>query len=252
VHPINAGPFIPALHLLDFLSRDLDNEKICFTGYNVGLNEVFKTEIAPLWEQASGLTLDQIVIEPGEDLTPLVTALVADGCDAVLAAFTELNYQSFFHVVDAQGAGDDIDFGMLTSGYSLSLLDSAGGTLEGVYVGSELEPFTGDPGRHSSETRDFLALAEEVGILPTSFGQAGYLSANIMIEVLESIEGEITFESVQEAIRNVSYPTEMLGATFTASGYVDGSQPNQTSQILRVDGRDFVPAADGWRRFPSP
>jgi hypothetical protein len=120
----------------------------------------------------------------------------------------------------------------------------------GGHLSSEFEPFTGDPSAHSADVADFLALNRELGVLPTSFGEGGYLAANIMIAALESIEGEITFDAVQEAIRNLTYETPMLGRPFSASGYVDGSQPNQTSQILRVDGLDFVPVSDGWRNFP--
>jgi ABC-type branched-subunit amino acid transport system substrate-binding protein len=97
--------------------------------------------------------------------------------------------------------------------------------------------------------REYLALTEEVGLLPTSFGQGGWLAAKIIIAALESIEGEINFDSVQEAIRNVEVPNSIMGDTFTASGYVNGSQPNTNSKIVQVVGDDFIPITD-WRTFP--
>jgi branched-chain amino acid transport system substrate-binding protein len=248
-HPVNTGPFVPSWHMFDFFHYDLGHDNICFTGYNIPLTEFFVGVIIPTWEQTTGLTVNVITVEPGEDLTPAVQKAKEDGCQAVEAAFTELNYQSYFQVVSDQGLLDDMDWGMLTSGYSLSLLDSAGENLQGVYVNSEYEPFTGDPDDHTEDVREYLALTEEVGLLPTSFGQGGWLAAKIIIAALESIEGEINFDSVQEAIRNVEVPNSIMGDTFTASGYVNGSQPNTNSKIVQVVGDDFIPITD-WRTFP--
>jgi branched-chain amino acid transport system substrate-binding protein len=193
--------------------------------------------------------VNQYIIPPGDDLTPWVTKIVDDGCQAVEAAFTELNAQSFFRVVQDQGALDGIDWGMLTSGYSLSLLDSAGDTLEGVYANSEYEPFTG--GDYTPMVEDYLALAEEVGVLPTSFGEGGYLAAHIMIAVLESIEGEINRDSVQQAILEIEYENTIMGGTWRATGISPTLQPNLNSKILQVQGDDFIPKTD-WRVFPLP
>jgi branched-chain amino acid transport system substrate-binding protein len=249
VHPINTGPFVPTLHMLDFFVYNLGHENICFTGYNVGLTPIFQDVFLPLWEADSGITVNQAIPEVGEDLTPTVAKLAADGCDAVLAGFTEPDYQSFFQIVDGQGLREEIDFGMLTSGYSLSLLAAAGGTLEGIYANSEFEPYTGDPSTFSDEVNDYIALTTEADEALTSFGEGGYISANIMIEALESIEGEITFESVQEAIKNIEYETPMLGGPFTATGFVGPVQPNPYSQIMQVQDGEFT-SVTGWWLFP--
>jgi hypothetical protein len=70
-----------------------------------------------------------------------------------------------------------------------------------------------------------------------------------MIAALESIEGEITFESVQEAIKNIEYETPMLGGPFTATGFVGPVQPNPYSQILQVQSGEFS-SVTGWWLFP--
>jgi branched-chain amino acid transport system substrate-binding protein len=252
VHPTNAGPFIPTYHMLDFFKYDLGAENICFVGLNVPLTEFFQGVVIPTWEADSGTTVNQVIIEVGEDFTPAVTKLAADGCDAVEAAFTEPDYQAFFQIVDAQGLKDQMAFGMLTSGYSLQLLEAAGGTLEGVYSNSEFEPYTGDEADFSDDVQDYIALAEAGGEPLTSFGQGGWISANVVIQALESIEGELTKESVNQAFKDVVYETPMLGTPFRATGSVAGSQPNTTSMILRVDDGDFVRVSDEWRVFPLP
>lgn len=249
VHPINTGPFLPTLHILDFFLYDLEKENLCFAGLNVGLTPIFIDVFFPLWEEDSGKELNLVIAEVGEDLTPMVTKLKADGCDAVLTAFTEPDYQSFFQIANSQGLTDEITWGMLTSGYSLSLLEASGDNLEGVYAASEFEPYTGDPAAFSDEVKDYIALTEGAGEPLTSFGQGGYISANIMIEALESIDGDITFESVQEAIRNVSFETPMLGGPFEATGFIGGVQPNLYSLMVQVQDGEFVKVSD-WFVFP--
>jgi branched-chain amino acid transport system substrate-binding protein len=249
VHPINTGPFVPTLHMLDFFHYNLGHDNICFTGYNVGLTPIFQETFIPLWEADSGLTVNQLIPEVGEDLTPTVAKLAADGCEAVLAGFTEPDYQSFFQIVASQGLSNEIVFGMLTSGYSLNLLEAAGGTLEGVSANSEFEPYSGDPSTFSDEVNDFIELATGADEPLTSFGEGGYIAANIMIQVLEGIEGDITFEAVQEGIRNVEYDTPMLGGPFTATGFAGPVQPNPHSQIMQVVDNQFV-SATGWWIWP--
>ena len=251
VHPANTGPFLPTYHMLDFFKYDLGAENICFIGLNVPLTEFFQTVVIPTWEADSGSTVNQVLIEVGEDFTPAVTKLAADGCDAVEAAFTEPDYQSFFQIVDAQGLTDQMDFGMLTSGYSLQLLEAAGDTLEGVYSNSEFEPYTGDPAAWSEAVTDYIELAEAGGEPLTSFGQGGYIAANVVITALESIDGELTKESVNEAFKNVEYETPFLGTPFRATGSAVGIQPNTTSKVLQVVDGDFMPITD-WRVFPLP
>jgi branched-chain amino acid transport system substrate-binding protein len=252
VHPVNTGPFLPTYHMLDFFKYDLGAENICFVGLNVPLTEFFQTVIIPTWEADSGSTVNQVIIEVGEDFTPAVTKLAADGCDAVEAAFTEPDYQAFFQIADAQGLTDEMAFGMLTSGYSLQLLEAAGDTLEGVYSNSEFEPYTGDEATFSEDVKDYIALAEAGGQPLTSFGQGGYISANVVIQALESIEGELTKESVNQAFKDVVYETPLLGAPFMATGSAAGIQPNATSLVLQVQDGDFVRITDDWRVFPLP
>jgi branched-chain amino acid transport system substrate-binding protein len=251
VSPINTGPFLPTLHMLDFFKYDLKKTKFCFAGQNVPLTEVFKSVFIPLWEKDSGDKVELVIAEVGEDLTPSVTKLAADGCEAVLVAFTEPGYQSFFQIADAQGLKDKMVFGMLTSGYSLNLKKAAGDTLEGVYVNSEFEPYTGDKAKFSDGVNDYIALAEGAGEPLTSFGESGYIAANIVIKALESVTGDFTKESVNKAFRDVTYETPMLGGPFKAIGFVGGKQPNLTSQILQVKDGQFTSVTD-WRIFPNP
>jgi branched-chain amino acid transport system substrate-binding protein len=250
VHPVNVGPFLPILHMLDFFVNDLGHAEICVTAFDTGLTPIFLESFLPVWEAASGIKVNVVVADPGQDLAPIATKLRDDGCQAVMLAFTEFGYQSFFEVAAGQEILGEMAFGMLTSGYSLTLLDVSGQHMDGVYAASSFEPFTGPTSELSDEVRDYLGLMTEVGELPTGLGQGGYLAANIMIAALEGIEGEITFESVQEAIRAVNYETAMLGRPFAATGYANGTQPNQTTRIVQVKDGEFVSLGDDWHTFP--
>jgi branched-chain amino acid transport system substrate-binding protein len=250
VSNVNTGPFVPTLHMMDYFYHDLGKKKICFVGQNVPLTELFKTVFIPMWEQQNKTKLTSMIIsEVGADLTPSVAKVKSDGCEAVLVAFTEPEYQAYFGIAAPQGLTKSVPHGMLTSGYSLTLAKAAGNTLDGVYVNSEFEPYTGLTDKSPAEINDFLKLLEDNDEKPTSFGEAGYIAANIMIKALESIPGEITRASVNEALAKIEYPTPLLGAPFKFIGNVGGKQPNATSKILQYKDGDFRPITD-WRTFP--
>ncbi len=249
---VNTGPFVPTLHMMDYFIHDLGKKKVCFVGQNVPLTELFKTVFIPLWEGANKTKLHSMILsEVGADLTPSVAKVKSDGCEAVLLAFTEPEYQAYLAIAAPQGLTKSIPHGMLTSGYSLTLAKAAGDTLEGVYCNSEFEPYTNINDKTPAEIKDFIALVEANGAAPTSFGEAGYIAANIMISTLESIKGEITRDTVNAALAAVNYETPLLGKPFKFIGNVGGVQPNDTSKILQYKDGDFVvaPGTD-WRVFP--
>src|SRR3546814_14126082 len=60
----------------------------------------------------------------------------------------------------------------------------------------------------------------------TSFSQGGYLSATYLVEVLKSIKGDITRESVTEALQNMEpIENEMVGTPYEF-GTGDSHNPN--------------------------
>jgi branched-chain amino acid transport system substrate-binding protein len=248
-HPVNTGPFLPALHGLDYMLYDLELTTLCTAGERAPIAEVFNNVFFPLWQDVNQVELNIIEADPGEDFTPMVSKLAADGCEGVMVIMSEPGYQSFFQVVAAQGLSDEMAFTMLTSGYSQSLLEASGDALEGVYAASEFEPYTGDSSGFSDEVNDYLALMAEAGETPTSFGQAGYLSATALIAALESIEGEINRESINAAVLASDYKSEMLGGPFTATGYVPPVQPNPFSLMVQVQDGEFQRVSD-FNTFP--
>jgi branched-chain amino acid transport system substrate-binding protein len=238
-HPVNTGPFLPVMHALDFMLYDLGLTNLCTAAERAPIAEVFNNVFFPLWQDVNQTELNIIEVDPGEDFTPVVSKLAADGCDGVMVIMSEPGYQSFFQIVASQGLSDQMAFSMLTSGYSQSLLDASGDALEGVYAASEFVPYTGDPSAFPGEINDYLDLMSAAGETPTSFGQAGYVSANALIAALESIEGEINRESINAAVLALEYNSEMLGGPFTATGYIPPAQPNPFSLMVQVQDGEF-------------
>jgi branched-chain amino acid transport system substrate-binding protein len=250
VSNVNVGPFLPTLHMMDYFYHDLGKKKVCFVGQNVPLTELFKTVFIPMWEKQNNTKLTSMIIsEVGADQTPSVAKVKSDGCEAVLVAFTEPEYQAYFGIAAPQGLTKSVPHGMPTSGYALTLAKAAGNTLEGVYVNSEFEPYTGLTDKSPPEVQDFLKLLKDNKMQPTSFGESGYIAANIMIKTLESISGDITRASVNDALAKINYATPLQGTPFTFTGNVGGKQPNPTSKILQYKDGDFRPIT-GWRTFP--
>jgi branched-chain amino acid transport system substrate-binding protein len=236
--------------MMDYFFHDLGKKKVCFVGQNVGLVELFKTVFLPLWEQTNSTKVHALILsEVGADLTPSVAKVKSEGCEAVLLAFTEPEYQGYLTIAAPQGLTKDVPHGMLTSGYSLTLAKATGKNLEGVYTNSEFEPYTDINDKTPAEIKDFLDLLEANKVQPTSFGEAGYIAANIMIAALESIEGDITRDSVNAALAKIEYPTPLLGKPFKFIGNVGGKQPNDTSKILVFKDGEFTQVTD-WRTFP--
>ena len=247
---VNTGPFIPTLHMMDYFYHDLGKKKICFVGQNVPLTELFKTVFIPMWETANGTKLHSLILsEVGADLTPSVAKVKGEGCEGVLLAFTEPEYAGYLNIAGPQGLTKSVPHGMLTSGYSATLAKATGKNMEGVFTNSEFEPYTDINDKTPKEITDFLELTKAGGKQPTSFGEAGYIAANIMIAALESIEGDITRDTVNAALAKIEYPTPLLGNPFKFIGNVAGKQPNDTSKILEFKDGEFRQITD-WRTFP--
>lgn len=250
VSNVNTGPFIPTLHMMDYFYYDLGKKKVCFVGQNVPLTALFKDVFIPMWEKANNTKLTAMILsEVGADLTPSVAKVKSEGCEGVLLAFTEPEYQAYLAIAAPQGLTKNVPHGMLTSGYSLTLAKAAGSTLEGVYTNSEFEPYTDINDKTPAEIKDFLDLVKANKAQPTSFGESGYITANIMITALESIQGDVTRDSVNAALAKLDYTTPLLGKPFKFIGNTGGKQPNDTSKILQYKSGEFRQVT-GWRTFP--
>jgi branched-chain amino acid transport system substrate-binding protein len=249
VASLNTGPFLGILMTLTYMLQVQKLEKLCFSSLNIGLTPIFTEIFQPMWEQAMNTKLNLILSEPNEDLTAAVTKAKSDGCQGVLLGYTEPNYIAYAQIAESQGlTGGDIQYAMLTSGYSLNVLDKLGSAGEGWISNSEFAPYT-DEADTSPDMADFKALAKEAGLDETSFAQGGYLSAWAMTEALKTIQGDYTKESVGAAIKALNLSTPMLGVPLTWVPYEGGKQLNNASKIVQIKDGKFVTISD-WVFWP--
>lgn len=175
------------------------------------------------------------------DYTPYIVKARDQGCKALAINPVEPDAIGQVKAANAQG-WDDVTWLYLTSVYSENFADAIDDAGAGIYVPAEFYPFTDD----SDINADWRALMEENDIPLTSFSQGGYLAATYFIEVLKSIDGDITRESVSEALKGMD-PIEnpMVGTP-----YAFGTQNTAGWPIILKSGTNaWEKVADDWLRI---
>jgi branched-chain amino acid transport system substrate-binding protein len=250
VASMNTGPFLGTMMTFSYMIEKMGVKNLCFSGLNVGLTPLFRDTFIPLWEKTTGYKLKELITsEPNEDLTGAVTKAKQDGCDGVLLAYTEPNYIAYAQIASSQGVLDGkIKFGMLTSGYSTNVLKKLGKNGEGWISNSEFLPWT-EEASVSKDLADFKRVLKEGGLEETSFAQGGYLAAKAMVEVLKTVQGDYTRESVSTALKAMNYKTDLLGNPATWVPYEGANQLNTTSKIVQIKDGKFVTVSD-WLQWP--
>ena len=243
IAPVNNGTVQGFANLLFFASEELGNTKVCpVILKSPGLTEPY-LELIAQWEQATGskAPLVDTSVTFGDDPTPAILAVRDAGCDAVVFNANEPIAVAFMNTVKQQGLLDGIDWLTLTSAYSEAVADELArqGTL-GLYANSEFLPFTTDDSRLDG-WRSTLELAQ---VAPTSLSMGGFVSAEILVDVLERIDGPITRESVTEAFKNMDEVTHpLLGMPFIF-GSGDAHLPNRASQMVQATESGWLTVRD--------
>ncbi|GLW93111.1 ABC transporter substrate-binding protein [Actinokineospora globicatena] len=241
IAPVNVGPFTLITAELLFASQTLKNDKICnFTVVLPGSEEAVNNALAQ-WEKISGkkLAVSDTTVQQSGDLTPYLLRAKQAGCDAILFNPGEQLVVPFLKAAQTQGM-TDVDFLLMAPAYTESVAKAVGDLGLKVYAGSEFEPFTAD----SDANKGWKDAVTRAGAPATAFSQGGYLAAVFLVDVLKSIKGDITRESVNEALRTmrpISNP--MVGTPFTF-GPGDRHAPNQASKMVELKDGKWVPLGD--------
>ncbi|QAB18219.1 ABC transporter substrate-binding protein [Leucobacter muris] len=251
IAPANIGPFNDTTLTMLYGSEELGLENLCVLTSVIGSTGPAYQAGVDRWSDITGkepLYVDDTVPYGGADYTPYVVKAREAGCDGIVTNNVEPDAIGMLKAANQQG-WDDVTFLMLTSVYSESFAQAVSNSAAGVYVPAEFYPFTED----SDVNADWKALMEENGITLTSFSQGGYLAATFMVEVLESIEGDITRESVNEALANmdpldnpmIAYPYQF--DKIAAQDYEPGGWP----VTLKSGTNAWEKAADDWLMIPA-
>lgn len=234
ISSVNTGPFFSDAVALFYASEELGAENVCFGAFDVpGFEPAYKAAVAE-WTATTGKELaysDMTLIFDG-DLTPFMLELESNGCDAAVVQANDFHYVAMMQIREAQGL--DVQIIGLTSGYTVAVAEQLGAAGNGLILASEFEPFTDTD---SAVLRDWRELMDEAGVPQTSFAQGGYLAATIMVSVLEGIEGEITRESVADALLNFEPVDTGLTGTPYAFGEAEAHGSNRAAKFVElVDG----------------
>lgn len=248
IAPTNTGPYVGTELTLTYGSEELGLEKICGLLVISGSTRAAYQDAIDLWSEATGkelVLLDDTLTYETSDYTPYVVKIKEAGCDAVFGNMLESGYVGLLNAAQAQGL-DDLTFLFLTAGYSEQFASQATFVGQGVYLPAEFLPYSDDS---LTGNEDWTALMDEKGIAKTSFAQGGYLAAHNFVQVLESMEGDITRETVSEALRGMTDPiaTEMTGTSWIF-GSGETHNPNSAGWPVAIlpGETTWQSVGDGW------
>lgn len=236
VAPVNVGPYTLTTVMLDYATRKLNAQKACaFIAVIGGTQEAYAAAIAA-WEKRSGkkITLVDWTLPLQGDLTPYLIKARDAGCDAVLTNQVEPGVVQWVKTADAQKISG-INWLFLAPGYTEGVAKALADSKQPVYIGTEWEPYTE---ADSAANKDWVATMDKAGLPKTAFSQGGYLAAKIMIDTIGGIDGEVTRDSIAEALKSggeMKYP--IAGSPYVF-GKAKAHSPMQASKIMQlVDGK---------------
>lgn len=249
IAPVNNGTISGYASLLYFASETLDNDRVCPVILNsAGLTEPYLALI-DRWEADTGHTAPHVdtSVNLGDDPTAAILATRDAGCDAVVFNSNEPVAVAFMQTVKRQGLLETADWLTLTSAYTQTAYDAlqAQDTL-GLYANSEFLPFTSD----DPALDGWRTALTDAGAQLTSLSEGGYVAAEILVEVLRSIDGEITRDSVTAAFRTLDeIDNPLMGMPFTF-GDNTAHNPNRASMMVQA-GQDGWETVSDWVEVPT-
>ncbi|UOQ55966.1 ABC transporter substrate-binding protein [Leucobacter allii] len=251
IAPVNLGPFNDMTLTLLNGSENLGLEDICVLLEIAGSTEPAYRAGIERWTEITGkepMYVDASVPYGGSDYTPYIVKAKQSGCEAIAVNAVEPDAIGQVKAAQAQG-WDDVTFLFLTSVYSENFAEALDWTGAGVHVPAEFYPFT----EENEANDDWRELMTENDIALTSFSQGGYLAAMNFVEVLEGMDGDITRESVTEALQNmepIENPMVAFPYQFTDIAAQE-FQPGGWPVVLESGSNAWKQSADDWLMIPS-
>ncbi|MBO6901194.1 MAG: ABC transporter substrate-binding protein [Rhizobiaceae bacterium] len=249
VAPVNVGPYTLSTAMAYYATNELNAQKLCaFFIIIGGTQEAYKGAIAD-WEKLTGQKIHvlDLTLPFQGDLTPYVIKARDEGCDAVLTNQVEPQVVQLIKTVDAQKI-EGINWLFLAPGYTVEVAKALADTSQPVYVGTEWEPFT-ETG--SEANQEWIAAMSAAGRPLTAFSQGGYLAAQVFLDVIRGIDGEVTRESVSEALLKMD-PREydLIGSPYVF-GEADKHAPMQATKVMKLEKGNWTVETPEWLVLPT-
>lgn len=207
ISPANVGPYTLTTIMGDFATNYLKSKNFCaFFIIIGGTQEAYKKGIND-WEKLTGqkVHLLDLTLPLQGDLTSYVIKARDAGCDAVLTNAVEPGVVQWMKTVDDQKI-TGINWLFLSPGYTVQVAKALANSNQPIYAGTEWEPYT-ETG--SEANAQWIATMKKADRPLTAFSQGGYMSAELFLDVLKTINGEVTRASVTKALHTmkpISFP----------------------------------------------
>lgn len=247
ISAFNTGPFAATTLMLQYASEELGHDQVCayFTQLP-GTEEPYRAAVAQ-WEEISGksIVVQDYSYQPGGEATPLVLNARDAGCQAVLFAGSDAFSIAWMEAVKTQGLLDEIDWLFIGGTYTSNMAQAMGSDANGILVSSEFAPWS----ETTADLEEWIDIVESQEIQRTAFSLGSYLSAEVFVDTLRGIEGDITRESVTEAFKNLEpYNTPLLGTPYTF-GSAETHNSNQAIMVMELQDGEWVRHHDDWYTF---
>lgn len=247
ISPVNTGPYLGTTVSLYYLSEERGFESVCYIQQSVpSFNDAFAAA-AEQWSEITGKELAMPIqfFNPTDDVTPLVVSL-AGSCDAVFMSLNEAPLLAFMQAVQLQGAGDMVLMSQ-TSGFTDQVAETLGDVGQGLLANSEFLPYNSD----DPALDEWRSIMESADVPLTSFALGGYLAAQILVDTMSDIDGEVTRETVNAALADLdSYETPLLGNPYSF-GTAEAHNPNRSSMIVELVDGTWTTTTGEWISLPG-
>ena len=249
IAPVNVGPYTLTTAMGLFATNTLHAKKFCALFIIIGgTQEAYKASIAR-WEQLTGqkIALLDLTLPLSGDVTPFVVKVRDAGCDAVISNAVEPGVVAWVKTADAQKISG-INWLFLSPGYTVEVAKTLAESKQPIYAGTEWEPYTE---QNSPANKDWVAAMNAAGRPLTAFSQGGYLAAEATVEVIKSIDGPVTRESMNKALATMKpYSNPIAG-----SPYVFGPgathAPMQATKVMKLENGAWSEQTKDWFVVPA-
>lgn len=249
IAPVNVGPFTLTTAVLYYASQTLKAKNLCaFFIVIGGTQEAYKQSVLD-WEKITGKKIHMLdmTLPAQGDVTPYLIKARDAGCDAVLNNDVEPLVVQWVKTADAQKI-TGIDWLFLAPGYTEQVAKALAGTNQPVYAGTEWEPYTDT---NSPANKDWIASMNAAKRPLTAFSQGGYLSAKVFADLVRSINGPVTRESVSKALHAMhSVKYELSGMPYV---FGEGKKhtPMRATKIVKLDHGAWKVVTPDWVVLPE-
>lgn len=233
ISPVNTGPYVGLAAALQFASEVRARQRVCTILMNVpGMGPEYEKTLAS-WKQnfRKQLHLNDAAYALGSPTTPYVKKVLDANCDAVVFLALEPDVLNWIQDVKAAGR-NDIDWLYLTPAYTANVASKAGAAGDGMLAMSEFLPWSS----RALDLTDWRETMNKSKVPLTSFSQGGYLAAQIFVSVLRRMTGEITPESVLNALHALDrFDSPLIGTPYA---FGKGPRHNSNHAIIPMVLRD--------------